>query len=243
MSQRILITGADGFIGKHLTRTLSSGNYYVDVTLMDKKLGSDILTKPIAPFDVVIHLAADPLVQESIKDPYHSYRTNVMGTLKVLEACRAYGAKLVFASSAQASARAVNPYALQKYHCENLIKQYGSLYGIKFAIQRIYNVFGPNEHGVTAQFLAAQQKGLPLEVYGGQQRRDFIHVDTVVAQLIASVNKDGIFKLGSGHSTAVQTIADLISSNQNHHPLPAGEPLDMVAPYGVKTLSIEEYLA
>lgn len=234
----VLITGSEGFIGSHLRKKIKGAKR------VDQKIGKSIHGK-LPKADVVIHLAAEPMVQYSIEKPYHSFWVNVNGTMNVLEHCRKTGAKIIFASSSQAEPDAKNPYALQKYLDELLIKQYGELYGVEYCIFRIYNVFGKGEHGVIGAFQKAKAKGEPLVVKGGEQVRDFIHVDAVTDILAGAVLKDlkGEYELGSGRGISIQQIADMISLNQIHEPLPEGEPLHIQAPYKTPTITVEEYLS
>ena len=211
----------------------------------DIKDDNDVEFDKLPKADVYVHLAAEPSVQKSVDDPLDTYYTNVIGTLKVLEACRKNYGKIIFASSAQAAPDAPNPYALQKYHCEGLIELYARLYGVRYTILRLYNVFGEGEHGVIGSFLLSDEDDGPLLVYGGQQRRDFIHVDAVVRTIISHLSdkQSGLFHVGSGTNVSVQEIADMISSNQIHSELPKGEPLETLAPYGTPTITVAEYLA
>lgn len=235
----ILVTGSLGFIGKHLMKALP------EAVGFDIKDGQDITRDEIPKSDIIIHLAAESSVPVSVKEPLSSYQTNVIGTLRVLEACRKNGSKLIFASSCQANSDASNPYALQKHHCEELIHLYNRLYGVKFIILRLYNVFGPGEHGVIGNFLDAKRKGLPLEIYGGQQRRDFVHVDTVVDYIKSSIEEDVIvtIDIGSGTSLSIQEIADMISDKQVYYPMRSGQPLRLQSFNKVDTITVEEYIS
>ena len=111
-----------------------------------------------------------------------------------------------------------------------------------YCILRLYNVFGPGEHGVIGAFQKAAAEGKPLEIWGGFQRRDFVHVDTVVEHLLKGVEDQGIFEIGSGKTYSVQEIADLISDNQVPMPMGEGQPMETRCPTPVETMTVEEYL-
>lgn len=231
----VAITGSAGFIGKNISKLLPKA------WLVDKKNGFNILDEELPEADVYIHLAADPMVQYSIEHPFESYETNVMGTLRVLETCRKYGSKIVFASTAQVL-NPINPYALQKAHCENLIYEYNKLYGVDYAILRLYNVFGPGEHGVIGAFQEAMIKGEPLAIHGGQQRRDFIHIDAVVSGLLQAIDDIGTYEIGSGTSLSVQEVADMVSPNQLHYDMKDWQPLNMQSESKTESMTVKEYL-
>lgn len=231
---RVLVTGEQGFIGQHLIKRLATMDF--DVITM-----GDILGK-VPESDVIIHLAALPSVPYSIEHPLETYNVNVMGTINILNACRRDKAKIVFPSSSQASPESINPYALEKHHCEELIRLYNNLYHVHYCILRLYNVFGEGEHGVIGAFQKTAAQGKPLQVWGGYQRRDFVHVDTVVDKLIEGIQAEGLFEIGSGRIYSVQEIADMISPNQILMPLSAGQPMETRCPTPVETMSVEEYL-
>lgn len=231
---RVAITGYKGFIGTHLMERLQN----VDVILI-----AEILDEPIPAADVYVHLAADPSVPYSIKHPLSTFKTNVLGTLNILEACRTNNAKLVFPSSSQASPEALNPYGLHKHHCEELIRLYSKLYHVPYCILRLYNVFGPGEHGVIGAFQKAAAEGKALELWGGYQKRDFVHVDTVVKYLIEGIDESqGIFEIGSGQTWSVKEIADMISDDQIPMPMAEGQPMETRCPTPVETISVPEYI-
>jgi len=227
----IAVSGWNGFIGKHLMERLTG-----DIILIEDILGE------IPRADVYIHLAARPSVPFSVEFPFLTHQVNVVGTINILEACRKYKAKLVFPSSSQASPDALNPYGLQKHHCEELIRLYGKLYNIHYCILRLYNVFGPGEHGVIGAFQKAKAEGKALEVWGGFQRRDFVHVDTVVDKLLGGIEEEGTFEIGSGKVWTIQEIANMISKDQVLMPLAQGQPMETRCPTPVETIGVEEYI-
>lgn len=235
---KIVITGAEGFIGSHLVNTLE---FTMDVPA-EIIIAGDIM-EPLPAGDVYVHLAADPSVPYSIMHPLDTFKTNVLGTMNVLEACRANKAKLVFPSSSQASPEALNPYGLHKHQCEQLIRLYSKLYFTPYCILRLYNVFGEGEHGVIGAFQKAAREGKPLELWGGFQKRDFVHVDTVVKYLINGIFEDqGIFEIGSGTVWSVKEIADMISDDQIPMPMAEGQPMETRCPTPVETISVPEYI-
>jgi UDP-glucose 4-epimerase len=129
LAKKVLITGAAGFVGRHLTAYLKNKGYeivgmdnfqhpvknweeiasdvlYGDVTAISKYVIGDrvgILGFPFTEtdFDVVVHLAATISVDYSLEDPWYSIYNNVIGTLNMLEFCRIYDIKLVYVSTCE----------------------------------------------------------------------------------------------------------------------------------------------
>jgi len=108
MVERILVTGAGGFLGKHVMRRfkeagynvigidLRDSDYYVDVT--DFEAFVDV-AKKVSP-SLIIHLAALVGGDPSFKNPYEYFKVNVLGTLNVFESCRKLGInKVIYMSS------------------------------------------------------------------------------------------------------------------------------------------------
>lgn len=114
--ETILITGSEGFVGKHLTRALNKEGYQVICT--DIKAGSEILplkfynidiTKPELEIifkenkiDYVFHLAAQISVQNSIAEPVFDAEQNIFGTLNLLKMCKKYNIKKIIGASTAA---------------------------------------------------------------------------------------------------------------------------------------------
>src|SRR3984957_2152123 len=185
--------------------------------------------------DGVIHLAAQTSVPRSINDPVETNLINVDGTLNVLVAARdARVKRVVFACSCAVYGKTsalpiqentalapISPYGLTKQVGEAYGRVFEELYGLEFVSLRYFNVFGPRQDpgsaysGVLSLFNAAVLGGTQPTVYGdGEQSRDFVYVENVVAANLLAAEAKGATGLavnvGTGNrSTLNQTLAAL----------------------------------
>jgi len=167
--RRILITGGSGFIGRHAVSALSADGAQVGVVDLKPHPdpGVDVVEGDIADPEVlkrafdggvdgVVHLAAVTSVLRSLERPELTYRTNVEGTHRVLEAAREAGASsLVFSSTnavtgpmeepaitERARLRPLTPYGATKAAGEMLMSAYTASYGVRCTCLRLTNVYG-----------------------------------------------------------------------------------------------------
>ena len=227
MSDLFLVTGGAGFIGSHVVQRLVQRGERVRVvdnlcTGRIERLASvrstiDFVEADLADPQVcdrvvdgvtyVLHQAAIPSVQRSIRDPLSSNRANVTATLNLLESCRTRGVgRVVYAASSSAygdtavlpkqedmPANPMSPYALQKFVGERYARMYHELFGLETVSLRYFNVFGPSQDpkseysAVIPKFIDKLLRGETLTIFGdGEQSRDFTYVDNVVeANLLA----------------------------------------------------------
>lgn len=238
---KVLVTGGSGFIGTHLREALrEAGHTCVNYDIRDADDGDPFIFGDISTnfhrikkvfreeaFDIVFHLAAQTSVPVSVQNPAHDARTNVMGTLGIIELCRDFGVKLVFASTAAVygpprrlpllecdPSEPVSPYGISKAACESYIKAALTDY----TIVRFANVYGVKSTGIIATFLERAQDGLPLRVYGnGTQTRDYIYVKDLVRALIQCIDKAGGLTLNL--STQVpESVNGVIEAVRVHYP-------------------------
>lgn len=222
---KVLVTGGAGFIGSHIVDALCQRGD--DVVVVDLLTGGrqenlsrhavlyreDITSQALDCIfererpEAVIHQAAQIDVRRSVDDPVGDAHTNILGSIRLLEACRRFRVrKIVYASSAAAygdpltvpvkedhPALATSPYGLSKYLTEHYLRLYRDLYGIEYTVLRYANVYGPRqdplgEGGVIAVFAHRIARGLGVSIYGdGRQTRDFVYVDDVVRANICAL--------------------------------------------------------
>jgi UDP-glucose 4-epimerase len=227
VSDYFLVTGGAGFIGSHLVHRLLDDGQRVRVIdnlatgnrsrLRDVEDAIDFLEGDLADpavseaalqgIDYVLHQAAVPSVQRSVKNPLETNRANVTSTLNLLEGCRKHGVRrFVYASSSSAYGDTAvlpkredmppnprSPYALQKFAGERYSQLYFDLYRLETVSLRYFNVFGPSQDphseysAVIPKFANRLREGHSIVVYGdGEQSRDFTYIDNVVeANLLA----------------------------------------------------------
>ena len=97
---KILITGSEGFVGKNLISRLNKKKLdYISVSKKTGNILSQKLWNQLPKCNLVIHLASKANMDESWKSIFEYNKTNVLGTLRVLEYCRKHNSKLIFLSS------------------------------------------------------------------------------------------------------------------------------------------------
>ncbi len=261
---RIFITGGTGFIGTHLCKKLIELNYNVTVfdnfsnskqenflsiiknnvrLIFGDILNTSELVLAMKNHDVVIHLAAQISVSESIKNPKFTFKTNVQGTQNVLNACLKNNIKKIIATSTAAvyqntsskiilneisPVEPLSPYGKSKLEMENKIFDFISTNPMDATILRLFNVYGigqsPEYAGVITKFLFDIQNNNSLTIFGnGEQTRDFVYVDDVIDSILLSLNNTDFekYNVANGKSISILNLAKLMIKQ-------SGKNLDIV---------------
>lgn len=236
-SLKVLVTGGSGFIGKYVVKELEEmGHKVVNWDLMTN---GNIFARKRVPkgTDVIIHLAAQLEILNV--EPLHELDMNVASTLHMLELARkGHVKRFVFASSAAVYGEPLNnewqtpsdeerspiqpfwSYGASKVAAEAYVKQYERLYGIETVIIRPSIVISKGEwYGrVLTLNLLHILKNEPILIFGdGNQTRDFVDVQDVaniICQAVTqNINTPEIFNVGSGVSTSINKLADMLSNS------------------------------
>ena len=183
----------------------------------------------------VVHLAAQTGVPGSLQDPFHDCRTNVLGTLNLLEAARLRQAeaghpiRFVFASSNAPLGKQpppatedkaplpISPYGASKLAGEGYCLAYNGSWGLGTVVLRFANLYGPysaHKNSVVAKFIKDIAAGGQITIHGdGQQTRDFIYVgDLCRAIQLALESEIGgeVFQIATGVETSIAELADAV---------------------------------
>lgn len=186
---------------------------------------------------VVNHHAAIAEVVKSLVNPLPTYETNVLGTANVLIAFGKYGEKgkkkFIFSSTGGAiygepkkipadentPPTPLSPYGLSKHLGEQIIKFYGTMYGIPYLIFRYPNVYGPRQNpkgeaGVVAIFGGLMKAGKQPTIFGdGTKARDYTYVEDIVRANMLALRKgrNDTVNIGWGKKTTDQMIFDAVA--------------------------------
>jgi UDP-glucose 4-epimerase len=215
----ILVTGHDGFIGSYLVNELEKLGHSVrglSAKSGDVRNKTDV-DKSVREVQFIFHLAAQTSVPKSFENPQHDYEVNFLGTKNIIEACRKFGSKLVFVSSAavygnpaEIPLREDSPklpesfYGLHKYLAESLCDE-GAF------IIRPANVYGLKGNSVINTFTRNVLQKKPVTFFNdGSHTRDYVHVSDVVKALLLGLKHRGIFNIGSGAETSLDQVTGII---------------------------------
>ena len=252
---KILITGGAGFLGTYLVEHWAKLGHKVSVLNTKSKRSSefvrsfassveiiwgnvedyDTVESSVQGKDLVIHLAAKVNVDQSVVSPRDYFKTNLDGTINILEAVRSHGAKLIYESSREvygdianssvqesAELKPKSPYALSKASADRICYGYHTSYGLDIIIVRSCNVYGLKQRGgrmgaLIPRLVDQALRGGELTIYGtGSQKREYIHVKDLVRAHDLIV-KNGDFKgatlnVGTNQYYSVNEIAEHIQN-------------------------------
>jgi UDP-glucose 4-epimerase len=269
---KYLVTGGAGFIGSHLVDRLIDGGgevVIIDNLSTGKKeninseatfYNADICDAGINAIfreekpEIIFHLAAQIDVRKSTKDPLEDAKTNILGSLNILENAKTHNTKkFIFTSTGGAiygeagtvptpetyKESPVSPYGINKLAIEKYLHYYGVVSGLEYAVLRLANVYGPRQNskgeaGVVAVFCQNLLTRQTPTIYGsGKQTRDFIYVKDVTGACINAIiaDKNTTYNIGTAKETSVNEIFESLERLTGytcfaiHKPARSGEQL------------------
>ena len=212
---KILVTGADGFIGKNLCVSLAEQAGF-EVLPVVRATDPAALESKVAQADAVIHLAGVNRPQ----DPAEFAAGNADFTARLCQALLATGRPIpvAFASSIQADRD--NPYGLSKRAAEDHLRRYAEASGAPVALYRLANVFGkwsrPDYNSAVATFCHNIARGLPIQVNDAAAPLRLVYIDDVVAELLRFLDDPGtgvgLRQAGPVYATTVGELARQIEA-------------------------------
>jgi len=254
---KAFVTGGAGFIGSALVKSLLEKNYSVTIfdnfsnsseenvsTLLNKGASLvkgdvtnyDDLEKALSGSDLVVHLAAQISVEESIKKPELTQSINVGGTENLLKACVAKKAnKIILASSAAVYGQPkelpltesspispISPYGQSKVEMEKQLEDFSKKLGLNGISLRFFNVYGKDQTdeyaGVITKFMKKISENKSLIIFGdGSNTRDFISIDDVIDSIHNAIEKiegkkGNCYNIATGQSVSIKELAELMLS-------------------------------
>jgi len=254
---KICVTGGAGFIGSALVKSFLEKNYQVTIFdnfsnsseekishLLNKGvllIKGDVtnyenLQKALNNCDLVVHLAAQISVEESIKKPELTHSINVGGTENLLKACVANKVNnIIVASSAAVYGQPkelplteflpllpISPYGKSKVEMEKQLQDFSKEYGLNGISLRFFNIYGKDQTdeyaGVITKFMKKISENKPLIIFGdGSNTRDFISIDDVVDSIHNAIEKiegkkGNCYNIATGKYISIKELAELMLS-------------------------------
>lgn len=258
MQNKTIVIGGAGAIGKNLVSfllekehevlvidNLSSGSWnnlspkssFIHCDISDKSKIEDLIISYNPNY--IYNLAAHFANQNSVDYPYEDIKTNILGQVNVLEACKKVKnlKKYIYASSScvYGHLETMNeecgiypyetPYAINKFTAELYTKYYAEQFSIPTVSVRIFNTFGEGElagkyRNVIPNFIDLALKGEDIKITGdGSETRDFTYaLDTVNCLVLAGeakFNQGEVFNSGTGIDTKIIDLANMVISLTN----------------------------
>ena len=263
---RILVTGGAGFIASHVSDSLLALGHHVAI-VDNLATGKRENLPPAATFyevdtrdqalhdvfraetpEVVVHHAAHIEVARSVREPAYDASVNILGSLNLLECCRAYGVrKVIYAGTAGAlfgepsylpvgedhPIDPLSPYGVSKHTVEHYLFTYRVNHGIDYVVLRYPNVYGPRqdphgEAGVVAIFSLQMLAGKQPVIFGdGTKTRDYCNVADIAAANVLALNTpvSGVYNLGRGIEVSDLEVFEAVRIAVGSEVVPAFAPV------------------
>jgi len=256
LARRVLVTGGAGFLGSHLCERLLLGGNHV-ICLDNFYTGSlenvshlrshsnfemvnhDVTVPTQMDVDLIYNLACPASPVHYQRDPIQTMRTNIYGSINMLELAKRTGATILQASTSEVYGDPkvhpqsesywgnVNPIGVRSCYdegkrcAETLFFDYWRQYGIPIKVVRIFNTYGPRMHPkdgrAVSNFIVQALSNDPITVYGnGTQTRSFCYVDDLIEAMVRAMNSPkeliGPINIGNPSEFTVLELAEKVIS-------------------------------
>jgi NAD dependent epimerase/dehydratase len=255
--KKVLITGADGFIGSHLTQELISRGVQVKAFVMYNSFNSwgwidsfsagdrealdvvsgdiresDILKRALSDVDIVFHLAALIAIPYSYTSPSSYVRTNIEGTLNLLQTALDHGVeKIIHTSTSEVYGTAQytpidekhplqgqSPYSASKIGADMLAESFYRSFKLPVTTVRPFNTYGPRQsaRAIIPTLILQMLKGKQIRIGSLHPIRDFTYVSDTVEGFINAAETDGIngkvINLGSNKGISIGELTNALAT-------------------------------
>lgn len=252
---KCVVIGGGGFIGSHLSEKLIDTGH--DLIVFDRpsaanllllaRKGAKIITDSfLDPFDldvalnsvdVVFHLVSTTVPKTSNENPEFDVESNLIGTIKLLNASKLAGIKkVIFASSGGTvygipkeipineshQTDPISSYGIVKLAIEKYLHLYWTLFGLDYCILRLSNAYGPRQairdaQGLIPKLIYDGIHNVETVIWGdGTVVRDYVYISDIVEAFSKAILYDRapkLFNIGSGTGRSVREIIELIEKN------------------------------
>jgi len=241
----ILITGANGFLGSHLTRFFHKNStkiygisHGISNNFNVEQLDDDILSIKTIPSDIstILHFAALTDIQFCEKNPKQCFEINVDGTKNMLELARKNDSSFIFASSSHVYGQptsfpidenfSLNPisiHAKSKIKAEDICQEYAKLYDLKIKIVRTFSIYGSYSplYSIISRIITQILNHQKIILGNIQAKRDFLYVADFLSAIDILIKTDlngcSIFNIGYGQSFSIKELCTkLLEISQEH---------------------------
>tara|TARA_Y100001968_G_C19403542_1_gene742372 strand:+ start:563 stop:1414 length:852 start_codon:yes stop_codon:yes gene_type:complete len=231
--KKILITGANGFVGKNLLKNINAKEYKViKINSQDGDLTNPETWSKFNTSEYMVHLAAKTFVPYSWENPTEFIRNNILSTTNALDFCRKNNTKLILLSSYMYGNPKVlptpethklsvnNPYGLSKIISEQISDFYFKSMNTNSITLRAFNLFGPYQpkNFLISQIISQIKNDKKISVSNLSTKRDYLYIEDLTSAIMKSLTYSGkyrIFNIGMGKSYSVEDIIKIIQKSLN----------------------------
>ena len=206
--KKVLVIGGAGFLGSHVADTLTAQGYLVSIFDYEKSkylqtsqtmIIGDIsdrasIRNAIKGMDIVFHFAAVADIKEAAQNPERTAQLNIMGTMYILEACRAFNIKrFIYSSTIYVYTAHGSFYRSTKQACELLIDNYRQEYGLDFTVLRYGSLYGKRANHfnfIHNSIKQALTEGKITRKGNGTEKRAYINIIDAAKATVKALDEE-----------------------------------------------------